>query len=117
MTKTNNNSTIATAGIPFSYMGMDVCKGICNTVYGRIHKYSNIVENQRVAMEDEASSNGDDSRLYERLAERVKELESDIETLRSYVSSFETKHNEMSRLIGDGRLYKYQPFIPMAKAS
>ena len=36
MTKTKNNSTIATVGIPFSILGLSTLKGICNTVYGRI---------------------------------------------------------------------------------
>ena len=111
MTKTKNNSTIATVGIPFSILGLSTLKGICNTVYGRIATAEGKkLPDLRASMDTESGINGDDSPFY-------NEIEADIATLRSYVVPFETKYNEMNSMIGDGRAYKYQPFVPMAKAS
>lgn len=118
MTKTKNNSTIATVGIPFSILGLSTLKGICNTVYGRIATAEGKkLPDLRASMDTESGINGDDSPYYKKMEEIYNEIEADIATLRSYVVPFETKYNEMNSMIGDGRAYKYQPFVPMATAS
>jgi len=120
MTKTKNNSTIATVGIPFSILGLSTLKGICNTVYGRIATAEGKkLPDLRASMQTEASDlgNGEDSPYYKKMEEIYNEIEADIATLRSYVAPFEAKYNEMNSMIGDGRPFKYQPFVPMAKAS